>query len=155
MLVAFGTFLVGSATVLGLILFRRYGVFELTLPELTIWSIVVGTEIVVFLGLLYVEMRAPSVELRTRYVLFGVFGAVCGLVAGVVVGVFAIREVCVGGVQDGLNCEWTVLGLVLSSPWLSLGLLAAVGVTLGAVGGVTAAWLTQRRQAGMTAITAA
>jgi hypothetical protein len=86
MLVAFGVFLVGSATVLGLILFRRYGVFELTLPELTIWSVVVGTEIVVFLGLLYVEMRAPSVERRTRHVLFGVFGAVCGLVAGMASG---------------------------------------------------------------------
>lgn len=148
MLVAAGAFLVGSATVLGLILFRRYGSFELTLPELTIWSIVVGAETVAFLGLLYAEMRAPSVEGRTRFILFGLFGAVCGLIAGVVYWVFALEE----AVCDHLYCGWTVLGLVLNSPWLSLGLLAAVGVILGAVGGVTAAWLTRRRQAGMRAI---
>jgi hypothetical protein len=153
MLVAYGTFLVGNATVLGLILFRRYGIFELTLPELTIWSIVVGSEIVVFLFLLFAGMTAPSVQRQTRFVLFGVFGAICGLVTGAVYCVFTLREAaCVGGGIDSVSCGWTVLGLVLSSSWHSLGLLAAVGVILGAVGGVTAAWLTRRRQAGMTAI---
>lgn len=151
-LVAVGAVLVGSATVLGLILFRKNGFFELTLPELTTWSVVVGTETVAFLGLLYVEMRAPSVERRTRFVLFGLFGAVCGLIAGVVYGVFTLHEVCVGGGIDYDYCGWSVLGSVLNSFWPSLGLLAAVGVVLGAVGGVTAAWLTRRRQAPMTAI---
>jgi hypothetical protein len=54
-----------------------------------------------------------------------------------------------------MDCELTVLGLVLSSFWPSLGPLAAVGVILGALGGVTAAWLTKRRQAGMTSATEA
>ena len=148
MLVAFGTVLVGSATILGLILFRKYGVFELTLPELTLWSVVVGSMTVAFLGLLFVEMKAPSVKRRTRSFLFGLFGAVCGLIASVVYGVFGIKEAaCVGGGIDIGYCGWSVLGLVLRSSWRSLGLLAAIGVIVGAVGGVTAAWITRGRQA--------
>jgi hypothetical protein len=148
-----GAVLVGSATLLGLILFRKNGVFELTLPELTIWLLVVGPMTAAFLGLLFVEMRAPSRKRRTRLFLFGLFGAVCGLIASVVYGVFGIHEVCVdlGGIDPG-GCGWWVLGLVLPLFWPSLGLLAAVGVILGAVGGVTAAWLTRGRQAPMTAM---
>jgi hypothetical protein len=75
--------------------------------------------------------------------LFGLLGAVCGLIASVVYGVFRIEQTpC-----EPVPCGWSVLGLVLSSAWLALGLLAAVGVVLGAVGGVTAAWLTRGRQA--------
>lgn len=48
-------------------------------------------------------------------------------------------------------CGWSVLGLLLGSSWPALGLLAAVGVILGAVGGVTAARLTRGSQAAMTA----
>jgi hypothetical protein len=61
-LAAAGAVLVGSATILGLILFRKNGFFELTLPELTIWSVVVGTMTAAFLGLLFVEMKAPFSE---------------------------------------------------------------------------------------------
>jgi hypothetical protein len=135
-----GAVLVGSATFLGLILFRKNGFFELTLPELTVWSVVVGTMTVAYLGLLFVEMKAPSVKGRTRSFLFGLFGAICGLIASVVYGVFSIQEVCVGEGIDYDYCGWSVLGLVLRSFWPSLGLLAAVGVILGAVGGVTADW---------------
>jgi hypothetical protein len=49
-----GAVLVGTATVLGLILFRRHGVFELTLPELTLWLFVVGPMLAAFLWLLFV-----------------------------------------------------------------------------------------------------
>jgi hypothetical protein len=147
---AAGAVLVGTATVLGLILFRKNGVFELTLPELTLWSVVVGVMTVAFLGLVFVEMKAPSVKRRTRSFLFGLFGAVCGLIASVVYGVFGIREVaCVSDIPCG---GWSVLGLVLSSFWPALGLLAAVGVILGAVGGVTAARLTRGSQVPMTAM---
>lgn len=145
---AAGAVLVGTATVLGLILFRKYGVFELTLPELTIWLFVVGPMTAAFLGLLFVEMRAPSVKRRTRSFLFGLFGAVCGLIASVVYGVFTLEE----AVCDHGYCGWSVLGLVLPSFWPSLGLLAAVGVILGAVGGVTAARFTRGSQAPMTAM---
>jgi hypothetical protein len=146
-LAAAGAVLVGTATILGLILFRKNGIFELTLPELTLWSVFVGTMTVAFLGLLVVEMKAPSVLRRTRSFLFGLFGAVCGLIASVVYGVFGIYEVC-----DPGGCGWSVLGLVLRSFWPSLGLLAAVGGILGAVGGVTAARLTRGSQAPMTAM---
>jgi hypothetical protein len=148
-----GAVLVGTATVLGLILFRKNGVFELTLPELTLWSVVVGMMTVAFLGLVFVEMKAPSVKRRTRSFLFGLFGAVCGLIASVVYGVFGIKEAaCVGGGID-ISCGGrTVLGLVVSSFWPTLGLLAAVGVVLGAVGGVTAARLTRGSQAPMTVV---
>jgi hypothetical protein len=139
-----GAVLVGSATLLGLILFRKNGVFELTLPELTLWSVVVGTMTVAFLGLVFVEMKAPSVNRRTRSILFGLFGAVCGLIASVVYGVFGIREAaCVSDIPCG---GWSVLGLVLGSFWPALGLLAAVGVILGAIGGATAAQLTRGSQ---------
>ena len=143
-----GAVLVGSATLLGLILFRRYGVFELTLPELTLWSVVVGSMTAAFLGLLFVEMKAPSVKGRTRSFLFGLFGAVCGLIASVVFGVFGIKEAACG---TGY-CGWSVLGLLLGSFWPALGLLAAVGVIPGVAGGVTAARLTRRSQAPMTAM---
>jgi hypothetical protein len=91
-LAAAGAVLVGTATILGLILFRKYGIFELTLPELTIWLFVVGPMTVAFLGLLFVEMKGPSVMRRTRFFLFGLFGAMCGLIASVVYGVFGIKE---------------------------------------------------------------
>lgn len=146
-LAAAGAVLVGSATFLGLILFRKNGFFELTLPELTIWSVVVGTMTAAFLGLLLVQMKAPSVMRRTRSFLFGLFGAVCGLIAGVVYWSLGSVEVC-----DPGGCGWSVLGLVLRSSWRSLGLLAAIGVILGAVGGVTAAWLTRGSQTAMTAM---
>jgi hypothetical protein len=74
-LAAAGVVLVATATILGLILFRKYGNFELALPELTIWSFVVGPMTVAFLGLLFVEMKRPSVVRRTRSFLFGLFGA--------------------------------------------------------------------------------
>ena len=140
-----GVVLVGTAAILGLILFRKYGIFELTLPELTTWLFVVGPMTAAFLGLLFVEMKAPSVKRRTRFFLFGLFGAICGLIASVVFGVFHIQEAaCVDGGMA--YCGWSVLGLVLRSFWPSLGLLAAVGVILGAVGGVTTAWLTRARR---------
>ena len=134
--VAAGVVLFGTAVLLGLILFRRFGAFELTLPELTIWSIVVGSMTVAFLGLLVVEMRAPSVTRRARSFLFGLFGGICGLVAGTVYGVFSIREVVSCDYGD---CGWSVLGLTTSSFWPALGLLAVLGVVLGAVAGVTVA----------------
>jgi hypothetical protein len=143
-----GAVLLGSATLLGLILFRKNGVFELTLPELTIWLFVVGPMTAAFLGLLFVEMKAPSVKRRTRSFLFGLFGAVCGLIASVVYGVFGIKEAAC----DAVYCGWSVLGLVLPSFWPSLGLLTAVGVILGAVGGVTAARLSRGSQAPMMAM---
>ena len=87
-----GAVLVGSATILGLILFRRYGIFELTLPELTIWSVVVGAQMAVFLALLFAQMTAPSVKPRTTFFLFGLFGGVCGLIAGVVFGISASKK---------------------------------------------------------------
>lgn len=77
-----GAALVGTATILGLVLFRKNGFFELTLPELTIWLFVVGPLTAAFLGLLFVEMRAPSAKRRTRFFLFGLFGGACGLIAG-------------------------------------------------------------------------
>jgi hypothetical protein len=145
-----GVVLIGSATLLGLILFRKNGVFELTLPELTLWSVVVGTMTVAFLGLVFVEMKAPSVDRRTRSILFGLFGAVCGLIASVVYGVFGIREAaCVSDVSCG---GWAVLGLVFGLFWPALGLLAAVGVVLGAMGGVTAARFTRGSRDKMTAM---
>jgi hypothetical protein len=151
MLAAAGAVLVGTATILGLILFRRTGIFELTLPELTLWSVIVGTMTVAFLGLVFVEMKAPSVTRRRRSFLFGLFGAICGLIAGVVGSVF-VPEVCVGGAIDLDYCGQSVLGLRLGSPWRSIGVLAAVGVILGAVGGVIAARLTRGRQVSMTPI---
>jgi hypothetical protein len=121
-----GAVLVATATVLGLILFRRHGFFEVNLPELTIWFFVVGPMMAAFLGLLFVEMRAASAKRRKRFFLFGLFGAVCGLIASVVYGIFGIEETrC-----EPVSCGWSVLGLVLSSAWLALGLLAAVGVVL-------------------------
>lgn len=147
-LVAAGVVLVGSATFLGLFLFRKNGVFELTLPELTLWSVVVGSMTVAFLGRLFVEMRAPSLMGRARSFLFGLFGAVCGLIASAVYGVFGIKEAAC----DTGYCGWSVLGLVVGSFWPSLGLLTAAGVILGAVGGVTAAWLTRGSQVPMTAM---
>ena len=139
-----GAVLVGTATILGLILFRKYGVFELTLPELTIWSVVVGTMTVAFLGLVFVRMRAPSVRRRTRYLLFGLFGSVCGLIAGVVYGVLTIHEV--------YSLGWSVLGMYFALSWTALGLVAAIGVAVGAVTSVTIASLTRRRRALMTAM---
>ncbi len=59
-----GAVLVATATVLGLILFRRHGFFEVNLPELTIWLFVVGPMMAAFLGLLFVEMRAASAKRR-------------------------------------------------------------------------------------------
>lgn len=147
---AAGAVLVGTATLLGLILFRKNGFFELTLPELTLWLFVVGPMTVAFLALLFIEMNAPSVRRRTRSFLFGLFGAVCGLIGSVVYGVFGIHEVCVGGGIDYDYCGWLVLGLVLRSFWPSLGLLAAVGVSLGAMAGVAAARLTPRSQVPIT-----
>ena len=149
-LAAAGALLVGTATILGLILFRKTGIFELTLPELTLWSVIVGTMTIAFLGLIFVQMKAPSVTRRTRSSLFGLFGAICGLIAGLVGSVF-VPEVCVSGV-DLDYCGRSVLGLRLGSPWRSIGVLAAVGVILGAVGGVISARLTRGRQASMTAI---
>ena len=147
LLAAAGAVLIGSATLLGPILFRKNGVFELTLPELTIWSVVVGTMTAAFLGLLFVEMKAPSVMRRTRSFLFGLFGAVCGLIASVVYGVFGIK----GGRLRYRLLRVVGPGTLLGSSWPALGLLAAVGVILGAVGGVTAARLTRGSQAAMTA----
>jgi hypothetical protein len=149
-----GAVLVGTATILGLILFRKYGVFELTLPELTIWSVVVGTMTVAFLGLVFVEMRAPSVRRRTRYFLFGLFGGVCGLIAGVVFGIVGIQvEVCGPGDFDALECGWSVLGVgSAQSFWPALGLVAAIGVAVGAVAGVTTASLTRRSGIPVTAM---
>jgi hypothetical protein len=147
MLAAAGAVLVGMATILGLVLLRRSGVFELTLPEFTLWSVVVGAMTIAFLGLLYVKMRAPSVPRRTRSFLFCLFGAIWGLIAGVVYWVFPKEEFCVGGGIDYDYCGWSFLGMVQTSPWRSLVLLVAVGVILGAVGGVTAAWLTRGSQA--------
>ena len=153
MLAAAGAVLIATATLLGLILFRKNGVFELTLPELTLWSVVIGTMTVAFLWLVFVEMKAPSVKRRTRSFLFGLFGAVCGLVASVVYGVFGIREAaCVGGGIDVTCGGWTVLGQVMGSFWPALGLLAVVGVVLGAVGGVIAARRTRGSHAPMTAM---
>ena len=146
-LVAAGSFLVATATILGLILFRKHGFFELTLPELTIWSIVVGTMTAAFLGLLFVQMRGPTAEGRTRSFLFGLFGAICGLVAGTVYGVLTIEEVCLAGGIDLGPCGWSVLGMMLASPWISLALLAAIGVVLGAVTGVSVARLTRGSRA--------
>jgi len=146
-LVAVGVVLVGSATILGLVLFRRYGIFELTLPELTIWSVVVGVQMAVFLALLFAQMTAPSVKPRTALVLFGLFGALCGLIAGVVFGIVGIQEeVCGPEDFDALECGWSVFGVGFGelSPWPLFGLVVALGVILGTVGGVTAAWLTRR-----------
>jgi hypothetical protein len=139
MLAAAGAVLVGTATVLGLVLFRRSGVFELTLPELTIWSVVVGVMTIAFLGLVFVEMRSPSLKRRTRSFLFGLFGAICGLIAGVVYGALTIHEVYSHG--------WSVLGTYFGLFWPALGLVAAIGVTVGAVAGVTMASLTRGSQA--------
>jgi hypothetical protein len=140
-----GAVLVGTATILGLILFRIQGFFELRLPELYVWSIVVGTMTVAFLGLVFVQMTGPSVTRRTAFILFGVFGAVCGLVAGILYGVFGIREACVSTGIDP-ECGWSVLGfgLVRSSFWPTFGFVVAIGVTVGAATGVTIAWLTRR-----------
>lgn len=142
-----GAVLVGTATILGWILFRRYGLFELRLPELTLWSVIVGTMTVAFLGLVFVQMTGPSVTRRTAFILFGVFGAVWGLVAGVLYGVLGITEVCVGGGIDP-ECGWSVLGfgLVQGSFWPTFGLVVAIGVTVGAGAGVTIAWLTRRKR---------
>ena len=115
------------------------GILAAQLGGRTFWSMTAA-----FLGFLFVEMKAPSVMRRTRSFLFGLFGAICGLIASVVYGVFGIKEAAC----DTGYCGWSVLGLVLGSFWPSLGLLAAVGVILGVVGGVTAAWLTRGRQAG-------
>ena len=144
-----GAVLVGTATILGLVLFRRSGIFELTLPELTIWLFVVGPMVSAFLGLLFVEMRAPSAKRRTRFLLFGLFGSVCGLITGVILSFVGIQETpC-----DSVYCGWSVLGLVLSrSFWPAFGWLAAIGAIVGAVGGVTAAWLTRGRRIPMTAV---
>jgi hypothetical protein len=153
-LVAVGVVLVGSATILGLVLFRTYGVFEITIRDLTIWSIVVGLQIAAFLVLLFVHMMEPSVERRTAFFLFGLFGAVCGLVVGVVYGIVGIDEVCGGGGFDGIECSWSVLGVgsVQFLFWPTFGLVVALGVILGTAGGVTAAWLTRSRQAPTTAM---
>ena len=98
-----------------------------------------------FLVLLFVRMRVPSVERRDAFVLFGLFGAVCGLIAGVVCGIVGIEEVCGGGAQDGIECSWSVLGVgsVQLMFWPTFGLVVALGVVLGTAGGVTAAWLTR------------
>jgi hypothetical protein len=105
------------------------------------------------MGLVFVQARSPSVQPRTRSVLFGLFGAVCGLVAGVLFGVLGIQEVCVSGGID-LECGWSVfgVGLVQRSFWPTFGSLVALGVILGTVGGVTAALLTRGRQAPATAM---
>lgn len=153
-LVVVGVVLVGSATILGLFLFRTEGFFEITLPDLTIWSIVVGLQIAAFLVLLFDRMTAPSVKRRTAFSLFALFGAVCGLVAGVVFGIVGIKEeVCGGGDFDALECGWSVLGVGSAQLfWPAFGLVVALGVILGTVGGVTAAWLTRGKHAPMTVI---
>jgi hypothetical protein len=154
-LVVDGVVLVGSATILGLVLFRRYGIFELTLPELTIWSVVVGVQMAVFLALLFAQMTAPSVKPRSAFFLFGLFGAVCGLIAGVVFGLVGIQEeVCGPEDFDALECGWSVFGVgfVELLPWPLFGLVVALGVILGTVGGVTAAWLRRGKHAPMTAM---
>ncbi len=147
-----GAVLIGSAALLGLILFRKDGVFELALSELTLLSVVVGTVTTAFLGFVVAEMTTRSVKRRTRLFLFALIGAVCGLTASVVYGVFSIEEVCVVGGVDPDCLGWSALGLVLNSSWRSLGLLAAVGVILGALAGVTAARLTRGSRAPMSAM---
>ena len=152
-LIAVGVVLVGSATILGLFLFRTDGFFEITPSDLAIWSIVVGLQMVVFLRLLFAQMTAPSVKPRTAFVLFGLFGAVCGLIAGVVFGLVGIEAVCGGGMQDSLGCRLSVLWVGWGQdPWPALGRVVGLGVILGTVGGVTAAWLRRGKHAPMNAM---
>jgi hypothetical protein len=154
-LVVVGVILVGSATILGLFLFRTEDVFEISPSDLTIWSIVVGLQMAVFLALLFAQMTAPSVKPRSAFFLFGLFGAVCGLIAGVVFGIVGIKEeVCGPEDFDALECGWSVFGVGFGEllPWPTFGVVVALGVILGTVGGVTAAWLTRGRHAPMNAM---
>jgi hypothetical protein len=153
-LVAVGVVLVATATILGLFRFRTDGVFEITTRDLTIWSIVVGVQMCVFLVLLRAQIKEPSVGRRAAFLLFGLFGAVCGLIAGVVFGIVGIDEVCGGGGFDGIRCGWSVLGFgsVELLFWPTFGLVVALGVILGTAGGVTAALLTRGRRAQTTAM---
>ena len=151
-MVAVGVVLVGTATVLGLVLFRSEGFFEITLSDLTTWSVVVGLQIVLFLVLLYHQMTEPPVKGRTS--LFGLFGAVCGLVAGVLYGVLGIDEACVSHGGIDLDCGWAVYGSdsLHHFFWPTFGVVVALTVILGTVGGVTAAWLTRSWQAPIPAM---
>jgi len=153
-LVVVGVILVGSATILGLFLFRTEDVFEISPSDLTIWSIVVGLQMAVFLALLFAQMTAPSVKRRTAISLSGLFGAVCGLITGVVFGLAGIKEeVCGPEDFDALECGWSVLGVgPVQLIWPALGLVVALGVILGTVGGVTAAWLPPGTHAPTTAM---
>jgi hypothetical protein len=150
---AVGVVLVASATILGLLLFRTDGLFEITPSDLAIWSIVVGVQIAAFLALLFAQMTAPSVKRRSASFLFGLFGGVCGLVAGLVLGIVGIEVVCGGEMQDSLGCRLSLLWAGWGQdPWPALGRVVGLAVILGMVGGVTAAWLRRGRHASVNAM---
>lgn len=148
-LIPVGAILGGSAVFFyGMVLFQN-GLAGLTMRDRAIWLVFVGTMTGGVIGLILIRLTALSVRRRTRLILLGLLGAVCGLIPGLVYG-FALQEVCIGGGIDYDYCGWPFLGWVVRSPWLALGLSAAVGGILGTFGGVTAAWLTGRRRTSLT-----
>jgi hypothetical protein len=145
MLVPVGAILLGSATFFYGMVFFQHAWPGLTMWDLAIWLVVVGTATGALMGLVMTRLDAPSLRPRTRVFLLGLLGTICGLIPALVYG-FGIEEVCVAGGID-LDCYgWPVLGWHVSSPWLALGLSAAVGVILGGVMAVVVGWCTSARR---------
>jgi glucan phosphoethanolaminetransferase (alkaline phosphatase superfamily) len=138
LLVPVGAILTGSATFFYGMVFFQHAWPGLTMRDLAIWLVVVGSTTGALIGLVMVRLTSPSLRPRTRAFLLGLLGMVCGLIPALVYG-FNIEQSCI---DDG-TCGWSFLGWVLPSFWFALGMAAAVGAILGALGGVAAARLTR------------
>jgi hypothetical protein len=88
-----GAILTGVATFLYALTRDPDGWYGLTMKELAIWSIVLGTSAGALLGLVVAWVTLPSVRRRTRFL---ILGAMCGVLVGLVYG-FSLEELSVKG----------------------------------------------------------
>ena len=114
-----------------------------TMQESAFRLVIGGTVVGGFLGLLVAELTRPSGARRTRLI---VFGAVAGLLGGLVHGVIALEEGCEPGSLDPGPCGWVFLGNLFQRFWTPIALWTVFGGFVGAFLGWTTALLVRGRE---------
>ena len=141
-----GTVLFGSATFFYGMLLDPDGWDGLTMQQLAILLVVVGSLTGALLGLLLAWVTGPSVKRWTRFLILSTAG---GLLVGLVYG-FNVEETCVLEGFDLEACGWPFLGWLLS-PWISFAAWSILGGVGGGILGFAAARITRRREAALPA----
>jgi hypothetical protein len=140
-LVLVGAVLFGSATFFYGLILDPDGWDGVTMQQLAILLVVVGTTTGALLGLLLEWVTGPSVKRWTRFLALSTVG---GVLVGLVYGV-NVEEVCeIEGFDLGA-CGWPFFGLLLP-PWTAFGLWTLSGGLGGGLFGCAASRLTRRRE---------